>query len=117
MFDISIPWSVILLMAPVLLPFLSIPGALLSGYGWYRRKKNFYAALVAAVVGAFVPCWALLLAALAFDKLRELSQLGKVALAFVSVTAIVGLVLWGVGRAGSRRPAACSKRKECEKWA
>ena len=103
MFDISIPWSVILLMAPILMPFLSIPGALLAGYGWYRRKRNFYAALIAAVVGAFVPCWGWLLLAAGFDQLAHVSLLGKTALGVIVVLAIVGLVGWGVSHAGSRR--------------
>ena len=69
MFDISIPWSVILLMAPILMPWLSIPAALLAGYGWYRRKKTFYTALVVAVAGAFLAPWTLLLLAGVLDAL------------------------------------------------
>src|SRR5690349_21159489 len=101
--DISIPWSVILSMAPILMPFLSIPGALLAGYGWYRRKKNFYAALVAAVAGAFLAPWTLLLVALMFDQFTHASPLAIAVLGLLVLLVIGGLVLWGVGHAGSRR--------------
>jgi hypothetical protein len=103
MFDISIPWSVILLMAPILMWFVSIPGALLAGYGWYRRKKNFYAALVAAVAGAFLAPWSLLLVAGAFDALTHASPLAIAALGLLVLLALGGVVLWGVSHAGSRK--------------
>ena len=104
---ISIPWSVILLMAPILMPFLSILGALFAGFGWYRRKRNFYAALVAAVVGAFGLPWAALVVIALVERLSpwsdHLTPLGKGALWFVGALAIVGLVLVGASHAGSRR--------------
>jgi hypothetical protein len=107
MFDISIPWSVILLMAPILMPFLSIPGALLAGFGWYWRKKSFYAALVAAVVGAFAAPWAALLVIATVERLKawsdEATPLLIGAAWVVGVLAIVGLVLWGASHADSRR--------------
>lgn len=102
MFDISIPWSVILWMAPILMPFLSIPGALLAGYGWYRRTKNFYAALVAAVAGAFLAPWTVLLAAALLDWTGHVSLVGKVVLGLVALLSTGGLVLWGAMHAGSR---------------
>jgi hypothetical protein len=103
MFDISIPWSVILLMAPILLPALSIPSALLAGYGWYRRKKNFYAALAAAVAGAFLAPWSLLLVVAVFEQLSHASPLAIAVLGLLLLLAIGGGVLWGVSHAGSRR--------------
>jgi hypothetical protein len=103
MFDISIPWSAILLMAPILMPFLSIPGALFAGLVWYRRKRSFYTALLAALIGAFALPWALLLLALLPQGLRDLTPLSQGALAFLALLAIVGLVLWGTSHAGSRR--------------
>ena len=103
MLDISIPWSVILWMAPILMPFLSIPGALLAGYGWYRRKNNFYAALVAAVAGAFLVPWTVLLVALVSDQFTHASPLAIAVLCLLVLLVIGGLVLWGVGHAGSRR--------------
>jgi len=107
MFDISIPWSVILLMAPILMPFLSIPGALFAGFAWYRRKRSFYAALVAAVVGAFVPPWAALLAVGIVGALQDWSahaaRLATGAVWLIGALAIVGSVLWGTSHAGSRR--------------
>ena len=102
MFDISIPWSVILLMAPILMPWLSIPAALLGGYGWYRRKRNFYAALVAAFVATFAAPWALLLVAGLVDRSSHLSPRAVGVLWLLGVLLIVGVVLWGVGRAASR---------------
>ncbi|HEX2869677.1 MAG TPA: hypothetical protein VHP33_00445 [Polyangiaceae bacterium] len=102
MLDISIPWSVILMMAPILMPFLSIPGALLAGYGWYRRKKNFYAALVAAVAGAFLAPWMGLLVAALLDWSARVSLVGKVVLGLVALLSIGGLVLGGAMYAGSR---------------
>ena len=107
MFDISIPWSVILLMAPILLPFLSIPGALFAGVGWYRRKKNFFVALVAAVVGAFAAPWAALLVITVVEELTAWSERATPVMIgtawAVGVLSIVGLVLWGASHAGSRR--------------
>jgi hypothetical protein len=105
MFDISIPWSVILWMAPSLMPYLSIPGALLAGYGWYRRRKNFYAALVAAVAGAFLVPWMGLLVAALFDWSARVSLAGKVVLGLAALLSIGGLVLWGAMYAGSRNRA------------
>lgn len=103
MLDISIPWSVILLMAPILMWFVSIPGALLAGYGWYRRKKNFYAALVAAVAGAFLAPWSLLLVAWVLEQFTHASPLAIAVLGLLVLLVMGGLVLWGVGHAGSRR--------------
>ena len=103
MFDISIPWSVILLMAPILMPYLSIPGAMLAGYGWYRRRKNFYTAVVAAAAGAFLAPWTVLLLAGLLDTLSHASSLGLAVLGLLVLLAIGGAVLWGVSHAGSRR--------------
>ena len=106
MFDIDIPWSVVLLMAPILLPWLSIPGALLCGWLGFRRHKNVFWALLALVVGAFGVPWAFLLGLLLLETLegraQRLSALGLGALFGLGCLAIVGLVLWGVNRAGTR---------------
>jgi hypothetical protein len=107
MFDISIPWSVILWMAPILMPFLSIPGAVLAGFGWYRRSRSFYSALVAAAVAAFAVPWAALLLIATVEALTGWSNHATPLLIGVAWVAgalvIVGLVLWGASHAGSRR--------------
>jgi hypothetical protein len=106
MVDISIPWSVILWMAPILMPYLSIPGALLAGFGGYRRKRNFYVALVAAVVGAFALPWTALAVIVTAQRLSVgtmLTPLAKVLLALTALMALAGLVIWGASHAGSRR--------------
>jgi len=102
MFDISIPWSVVLLMAPIFMPWLCIPAALLASVGWYRRKRNLYSALLAAFVATFAAPWTLLLAAAVFGWSRHLSPLSTGVLGVLGVLASVGLVLWAVHRAGSR---------------
>jgi hypothetical protein len=106
MFDISIPWSVILWMAPILMPYLSIPGALLAGFAWYRRNKSVYAALLAAVVGAFGLPWAGLAVIVTVEGLGAgmmLTPRGLVVVALIVLLALAGLVIWGVSHAGSRR--------------
>ena len=107
MFDISIPWSVILWMAPILMPYLSIPGAVFAGFGWYRRNRRFYAALVAAVVGAFAVPWVALLLIATVEALTGWTHHATpllIGVAWVTgALAIVGLVLWGASHAGSRR--------------
>jgi hypothetical protein len=106
MFDISIPWSVILWMAPILMPYLSIPGALLAGFGWYRRKKNVYTALLACLVGAFALPWtglAVIVTAQGLSAWTISTPLGKAALALTVSIALAGVVIWGASYAGSRR--------------
>lgn len=106
MSDITIPWSVILCMAPILMPYLSIPGALLAGFGWYRRNKSFYAALVAAVVGAFALPWAglaVIVTGQGLSAWTTSSPLGKGAVALIVLLALAGLVMAGASYAGSRR--------------
>ena len=107
MFDISVPWSVILWMAPILMPYLSIPGAVFGGFGWYRRNRSFYAALGAAVVGAFAVPWAALLLVATVEALTRWSHHASpllIGAAWVAgALALVGLVLWGASYAGSRR--------------
>jgi hypothetical protein len=106
MFDISIPWSVILWMAPILMPYLSIPGALLAGFAWYRRQKSVYTALLAATGGAFALPWtglAVIVTAQELSAWTMLTPLGKAALALTVLLALAGLVIWSASHAGARR--------------
>jgi hypothetical protein len=106
MSDISIPWSVVLWLAPILMPYVSIPGALLAGLGWYRRRKNLYTALLSAVVGAFVLPWTVLLVVMLAERVSAWAMLtppGKALLGLLGLLAIAGLVLWGASHAGARR--------------
>jgi hypothetical protein len=106
MSDISIPLSALLWMAPIVMPYLSIPAAFVAGYVWYRRSKNVYAALVAAVVAAFLVPWSVLFVlvtgAQAVEAWTILTPLGKGVLALLVALVLVGLVIWGASYAGSR---------------
>jgi|GEM_PF-5124235 len=101
---ISIPWSVVLLMAPILMPYVSVPSALVGGYAWYRRNRSFYGALLAAVVGGFAVPWAVLaIIVLAQGVSGTMTPLSRGLLALLGLFGIGGLVSWGVSHAGSRR--------------
>lgn len=102
MFDIDIPWSVVLWMAPVLLPWASIPGALACAFWAFRWRRNVFLALGGLVLGAFALPWAVLLGAFVVDATKQLSALRATALLAALGVVIVTLVLWGVSRAGKR---------------
>jgi hypothetical protein len=106
MFDIELSWFDLALLAPVILPWLAGPAALLAGYLCYRRRRNLYAALAAAAVAAFAVPGACLLGAHVLDRARAtlagLGAAGRGLLLLGTAIVIVALVLLGVSRAGSR---------------
>jgi hypothetical protein len=109
MSDIELSWFDVALLAPVILPWLALPAAVLGGYIYYRRVRNLYASLGAAALSGFVVPWACLLAAHGVDRARaalaRLGGAGRGALLLGAAVVIVALVLLGVSRAGSRRRA------------
>ncbi|HYP87416.1 MAG TPA: hypothetical protein VEQ59_04670 [Polyangiaceae bacterium] len=109
MSDIGLPWSAVALLAPLLLPWLAVPGALLAGACYYRRRHNLYVALLAGLGGAFALPWVLLLALFGYAALRarlsELTPLQRGGLLLGAGVVSVVLVLAAVSRAQSRRRA------------
>lgn len=109
MSDIELSWIDLALLAPVILPWLALPAAVLGGYFYYRRRRNLYASLGAAALAGFVVPWAGLLGAQGIDRARAgiagLGGAGRGALLLGAAVAVVALVLLGVSRAGARRRA------------
>lgn len=105
MFDIDLPWQVLLPLGPVLLPWAALPGALLAAYACFRRFRSGWLALGAALLGAFAAPWLVMAAAFVLDRASALGPLGE-ALALVgAVLSSVVVVLVALNRAGSRRRA------------
>jgi len=105
MSDIALSWPTWLLLAPLLLPWLAVPGALLAGYVGYRRRLGAPLVLAAAIAGTFALPWAVLLGAYARDRARELGTAAQAGLWLGGGVLAVVLVIAALSRAGSRSRA------------
>jgi hypothetical protein len=105
MSDLGFSWLDLLVLGPLIAPWLAVPGAVLLATVWYRRTRSVYQTFAAAGAGLFLAPFALFLLGFLSDRGSKLGEsparagvlLGAAALAAVTV------VLFAVQRAGARR--------------
>lgn len=103
MSDIGFDWFDVLLMGPMIVPWLALPAALVAGWLAYRKTRSLSAGIVGAFAGLFAGPGALFALAFLLDRLGAATDGGAVLAGVVLGTfGVAALVLWVVRLAGER---------------
>ena len=99
--DLSLPWTIWLLLPYLVAPFWALGGALLGGWLGFRKWRRLGRALLCALAGSMAVPWLALLGAGAVEGPGGGAR--AIGLGFVLCLATLGAVLWAVSRARTRR--------------
>jgi hypothetical protein len=101
MFDLSLPWTIWLLLPYLVTPYWALAGSVLGGVLGFRRRRRVAWGALGALAGSQLVPWLAMLAVGVFDGPG--AGVRAWGLGFVLCLAALVFVLWAVSRAQTRR--------------